>query len=66
MSHFDAAKLEHTARNNATYATLEFVSLLYVHFFLRWEFNISWLLGAGIKRLFVLRLEMRLVVSCAS
>lgn len=41
MNHFDAVRLQHTARNIVMYAALEFVSLLYVHFFLRWQFNLS-------------------------
>lgn len=41
MKHMDAVKLSVTVRNIAIYATLEFISLLYMHFMLLRKFNIS-------------------------
>lgn len=41
MRHVDASKLSKTVRNIATYATLEFISLLYMHALLQRKFNIS-------------------------
>lgn len=37
----DTAKLSHAVQNIATYAMLEFVSLLYMHLLLYWELQIS-------------------------
>lgn len=41
MQHLDAVRLAQTARNIALYATLELVSILYMHVLLRWKFGIS-------------------------
>lgn len=41
MANLDSASLVRTVRNISVYAILAFVSLLYVHFFLRWKLKIS-------------------------
>lgn len=41
MEHVGSAKLSHMVVNIVAYAEFEFASLLYVHAFLKWEFNIS-------------------------
>lgn len=41
LKRLDAAKLVHTIHSILTYAVLEFALLLYIHLFLRWQFNIS-------------------------
>lgn len=41
MERLNATKLMNAVRNIVLYAMLEVVSLLYVHFFLRWRFKIS-------------------------
>lgn len=41
MQHIDATKLSETVRNIAMYATLEFISLLYMHVLLQRKFNFS-------------------------